>query len=388
MNQSEEITTIFVIGFPEDMLEREFQNMFVFSPGFEAATLKVSQTHETEDGTRKQTIGFAKFRSRLEALQARDILSGKKVDTERCCLLKAEMAKKNLLIKRGLLTEGAFMNSSMNLVQALTPNGAFSLGKKKFPGNSALNAAYDSLFPGGPILPSGLLASPQPPIHEFNMDYETSSLVSSSPPHDDELLEMQEDINISSMLGATASRVVGYNPSRSMTAPATFDGIDNSFSFPKFSISTSLGQHSTLFGGNTNLSPTSDFSPFNLGTGAEATISTSLPSPSPTSISSCMPPTLRVNSGDQNPPCNTLYVGNLPMNTMEEELRQLFSTQPGYKRLCFRMKPHAGPMCFVEFDDIQFASYTLHELQGHLLSNSVKGGIRLSYSKNPLGVRS
>ena len=36
----EEITTIFVVGFPEDIQEREFQNMFIFSPGFEAATLK------------------------------------------------------------------------------------------------------------------------------------------------------------------------------------------------------------------------------------------------------------------------------------------------------------------------------------------------------------
>ena len=37
----EEITTIFVVGFPDDMQEREFQNMFIFCPGFEAATLKI-----------------------------------------------------------------------------------------------------------------------------------------------------------------------------------------------------------------------------------------------------------------------------------------------------------------------------------------------------------
>lgn len=40
----EEISTVFVIGFPEDMDEREFQNMFIFCPGFEAATLKVPAT--------------------------------------------------------------------------------------------------------------------------------------------------------------------------------------------------------------------------------------------------------------------------------------------------------------------------------------------------------
>ncbi|EME84501.1 uncharacterized protein MYCFIDRAFT_182368 [Pseudocercospora fijiensis CIRAD86] len=94
-----------------------------------------------------------------------------------------------------------------------------------------------------------------------------------------------------------------------------------------------------------------------------------------------------VNPADQNPPCNTLYVGNLPIDTSEDELKSLFSKQRGYKRLCFRTKQN-GPMCFVEFEDISFATKALHELYGHPLHNSVKGGIRLSFSKNPLGVRS
>ncbi|KAB5562949.1 RNA recognition domain-containing protein [Coniochaeta sp. 2T2.1] len=92
------------------------------------------------------------------------------------------------------------------------------------------------------------------------------------------------------------------------------------------------------------------------------------------------------NPADQNPPCNTLYVGNLPANTSEEELKAMFSKQRGYKRLCFRTKQN-GPMCFVEFEDVSFATKALTELYGHPLHNSVKGGIRLSFSKNPLGVR-
>ncbi|KAL8732269.1 MAG: hypothetical protein Q9166_002841 [cf. Caloplaca sp. 2 TL-2023] len=93
-----------------------------------------------------------------------------------------------------------------------------------------------------------------------------------------------------------------------------------------------------------------------------------------------------VNPADQNPPCNTLYVGNLPIDTSEDELKAMFSKQRGYKRLCFRTKQN-GPMCFVEFEDVSFATKALTELYGHLLHNSVKGGIRLSFSKNPLGVR-
>lgn len=94
------------------------------------------------------------------------------------------------------------------------------------------------------------------------------------------------------------------------------------------------------------------------------------------------------NPSDQNPPCNTLYVGNLPADASEDELKHIFQTRTrGFKRLCFRVK-HNGPMCFVEFEDVTMATRALNDLYGAALSNSVKGGIRLSFSKNPLGVRS
>ncbi|TRX89729.1 hypothetical protein FHL15_009319 [Xylaria flabelliformis] len=94
-----------------------------------------------------------------------------------------------------------------------------------------------------------------------------------------------------------------------------------------------------------------------------------------------------VSPADQNPPCNTLYVTNLPIDTSEEELKAMFQKQRGYKRLCFRTKQN-GPMCFVEFMDIQHATHALHKCYGETLHNSTKGGIRLSFSKNPLGIRS
>lgn len=78
------------------------------------------------------------------------------------------------------------------------------------------------------------------------------------------------------------------------------------------------------------------------------------------------------NPADQNPPCNTLYVGNLPLDTNEDELKKLFSKRRGYKRLCFRTKAN-GPMCFVEFEDVNYATRALEELYGYGLSNSVKG---------------
>jgi len=130
--------------------------MFTFSPGFEAATLKIpnkeytsygargyqgyngsndpynlvtvnqggvvvdggrdgttsswpaaqgddgTNTHFQANGNRKQIIGFAKFKSREHALEARDVLQGRRVDIEKGAVLKAEMAKKNLHTKRGV----------------------------------------------------------------------------------------------------------------------------------------------------------------------------------------------------------------------------------------------------------------------------------------------
>lgn len=133
--------------------------MFTFSPGFEAATLKIPNKEYTSygargyqgyngsndpynlvtvnqggvvvdggrdgtmsswpapgddgtgghfvanggsQGTRKQIIGFAKFKSRDYALEARDVLQGRRVDIEKGAVLKAEMAKKNLHTKRGV----------------------------------------------------------------------------------------------------------------------------------------------------------------------------------------------------------------------------------------------------------------------------------------------
>ncbi|GEM06034.1 RNA binding protein [Rhodotorula toruloides] len=104
------------------------------------------------------------------------------------------------------------------------------------------------------------------------------------------------------------------------------------------------------------------------------------------------------NPADMNAPKNTLYVGGLPAvlpsltgpfsaSHLEDSLRNAFSRCPGFKRLQFRNKSN-GPIVFVEFVDTAHATRAMQELYGHTLGGLVKGGIRLSYSKNPLGVRS
>jgi hypothetical protein len=98
---------------------------------------------------RKQIIGFAKFRSRQEALDARDVLQGRRVDIEKGAVLKAEMAKKNLHTKRGVglmgvgvgapagiggmmgggnLSGGGLSNDAFAGIAALSLNGSLSGG--------------------------------------------------------------------------------------------------------------------------------------------------------------------------------------------------------------------------------------------------------------------
>ncbi|TGO67332.1 hypothetical protein BOTNAR_0044g00130 [Botryotinia narcissicola] len=94
-----------------------------------------------------------------------------------------------------------------------------------------------------------------------------------------------------------------------------------------------------------------------------------------------------INPQEQNSPCNTLSVGNLPSGTSAKELMAMFSKQKGFKRLCLTTKQN-GPTCSVEFEDVIHATNSLRVLNGTSLPNSTKGGIQLSFSKQPLGVRS
>lgn len=132
----------------------------------------------------------------------------------------------------------------------------------------------------------------------------------------------------------------------------------------------------------------------NNGTSITSNLTTGQPTISQADLSLLAKVPPPANPADQNPPCNTLYVGNLPPDATEQELRQLFSSQEGFRRLSFRNKNNNGnghgPMCFVEFEDISYATRALAELYGSQLQRTTatnKGGIRLSFSKNPLGVR-
>ncbi|KAI8338472.1 hypothetical protein BC941DRAFT_512606 [Chlamydoabsidia padenii] len=508
---TDDVTTIFVVGFPDDMTEREFQNMFMFCRGFEAASLKWHCKDQEDDnsvgsnGGKKQMIGFAKFRTRLEAMEAVDILGGKKVDQDKGTVLKAEMAKKNLHVKRGSVapTSNILLPSSLLQQQqssssasssvttppltattmipgetsksttadtttttttmesqdstvdhpttlsspasstptslggknSMVGEGTMSLLSRKlgrYPTNTSTSStgSYDAFSP----LPSDLLSpadyKTDPFLNEpFTCSSPTTSIFSDSlfgNLRSGSLDGRQQDIDLMSPprhFGSLSGggNMMGFNQGQqnnttntsflmgpsSLAKSSNLSGLQQqqTYHYPPLQqqglppFPHHPYQTSSPFNNNMNeddaynyLSKSTPVSNDRLfGTsplfedmmtsrmGSLTMQATDLRSPS---ISSHRPS----NPADQNPPCNTLYVGNLPPNSSEDELRQLFTQCRGYKRMCFRNKPQ-GPMCFVEFDDVMLATNALNEHQGHCLTTSVKGGIRLSYSKNPLFIK-
>uniref|UniRef100_A0A061RX97 Cell wall integrity protein scw1 n=1 Tax=Tetraselmis sp. GSL018 TaxID=582737 RepID=A0A061RX97_9CHLO len=92
----------------------------------------------------------------------------------------------------------------------------------------------------------------------------------------------------------------------------------------------------------------------------------------------------QVTNTKDNPPCNTLFIGNLGDHVSEAELRALFSHQPGFNQLKM-VRNSRNTTCFVEFVDVASAMMVHQTQQGAILQSSDRGGIRIQYSKNPFG---
>ncbi|MQL96517.1 hypothetical protein Taro_029191 [Colocasia esculenta] len=85
-----------------------------------------------------------------------------------------------------------------------------------------------------------------------------------------------------------------------------------------------------------------------------------------------------VENMKDNPPCNTLFIGNLGENIIEEELRHIFSAQPGYKQMKI-LRQERNTVCFIEFEDVNTATAVHQALQGAVIPSSGRGGMRIQY---------
>lgn len=376
------------------------------------------------------------------------MLNGRKVDSEKGNLLKAEMAKKNLHTKRGgALNEQQLQQqqqvqqqqaqqqqAQQQVLQQQQQQQQLNNGRLPTPINNSTStsnnnsSAYEAFYSVPHSLPNEFM-SPNGSINNNYSDFYSDLMLVGSPPAPDSAfisrsqsvdarsMDLFVQPSISSRFPITTSNSTGrFNPMNITSNSSSFhDGLDylskstpttdrtfqtmNSFLFQQNinsnnSISNNNNTNNKI--ASNHISPTSS-------TGLSRVMeeffhhqqpSTTSTTPTASSSPGILSPTTSYrslggmlvgssNPADQNPPCNTLYVGNLPPNTNEEELKSMFCKCPGYKRLSFRNKSN-GPMCFVEFEDAIYAAQALQDLHGNPLSNSVKGGIRLSFSKNPL----
>eukprot|EP01097_Dermamoeba_algensis_P002767 TRINITY_DN2095_c0_g1_i1.p1 TRINITY_DN2095_c0_g1~~TRINITY_DN2095_c0_g1_i1.p1 ORF type:complete len:181 (-),score=40.52 TRINITY_DN2095_c0_g1_i1:200-742(-) len=101
-------------------------------------------------------------------------------------------------------------------------------------------------------------------------------------------------------------------------------------------------------------------------------------------MSAALPPPTR----GKNPPCTTLYIGNIPMSTTEDELRDILIRFAGFIKVKITPKEGANSLnAFAEFQDISFSSAALASLQGHQMEkpeSEVRGGLRVEYARNKM----
>ncbi|XP_058113837.1 uncharacterized protein LOC131256814 [Magnolia sinica] len=259
----EEVRTIFISGLPADVKERELQNLLRWLPGYEASQVNFKG---------EQPMGFALFSTAHLALTAKAAIQDMVFDAESKSVLHAEMAKKNLFVKRGVVADST----------------SFDQSKRLRTGGDYTHAGYPSPAPFHPA----------------------------------------------------ATHVWG--PQGYVAPPAAYDPYGG-YSVPQVA----------------------------------------LPAPAPLPAPCIYAP---VQKTKDNPPCNTLFIGNLGENVIEEEVRELFDVQPGYKQLKI-LRQERNTVCFIEFEDVNSAMTVHHSLQGAVIPSSGRGGIRIQFSKNPFGRR-
>ncbi|KAI9894724.1 MAG: cell cycle RNA binding protein whi3 [Vezdaea aestivalis] len=392
------LPAILIRRLPERMTDRELRSMFLMAKNY------VDSDFVKND--RAEDKGFAtavtRFRSSSAAQEVKAMLDGKPNSAEEANMIVdflpsagtgAYLSRRNTFdagISRGQSSSTSSSSSSNgpNASQPQRYNGAFMPMDNTSPQNHATGLVEYGNSPGSGDFPMPEnsshfqnLFSPQSPIgNQLNDNSRPSgkSVINSDSVNDDETGELLRD----PVAFAENGHSTGPNGvNRRMTNPPLPIARFNNLTLATGNATPSTHSYPSPNRGGPVQTPGPAMSPMHMGAiGPNSSYQLS----SQYHQRPNYPP---VNPADQNPPCNTLYVGNLPIDTSEDELKAMFSKQRGYKRLCFRTKQQ-GPMCFVEFEDVSFATKALNELYGFPLHNSVKGGIRLSFSKNPLGVRS
>ncbi|KAI4243796.1 MAG: hypothetical protein LQ352_006966 [Teloschistes flavicans] len=389
-SDADSVSAILMRRLPKNTSSEALRTMFLFAKDFVGAEFVPTEVHEDKG----YLSAIVRFRSANAAQEARALLDGKQNTANETPMI-VEVLRLSPLGGLGPRRNTSDMTSSRAATDSTSSTGSATQAPRQ---SSRFNSTFQSLDRISPSASSGQVSSGEFPAPEmvspFHPFYSPPPMKIGQHMGDRHRISGKaiiDEAGIDDEPGDLLKDTVAYGqhdfpgPLGRLPRRATSSQIPTS-RFSGLSLSTTKTTSPPMQGlvsprSNGPLqSPTAAMSPTSLG---HMGVNGGYQVTNQHYQRHNYPP---VNPADQNPPCNTLYVGNLPIDTSEDELKAMFSKQRGYKRLCFRTKQN-GPMCFVEFEDISFATKALNELYGHLLHNSVKGGIRLSFSKNPLGVR-
>jgi hypothetical protein len=91
------------------------------------------------------------------------------------------------------------------------------------------------------------------------------------------------------------------------------------------------------------------------------------------------------STGRSNPPMDTIFIANMSPEASEEELKSFLTGFGGYKR-CKLVNQRGVVTAFAQFEDIKCAAAAIGTLQGRPQLALDSGGLRVEYSKKPMGV--
>ncbi|KAA8492210.1 RNA-binding protein with multiple splicing [Porphyridium purpureum] len=403
-NDAKLVRTLYVNGWPSDTREREVHNLFrVAFPSYEGCNMRT-----TTSRTGQELTVFALFELRSEAEHALRVLHGYVFDEETGQKLRVEWARANTRAKRG-------RRDGMN--QALDDDSMPSKRPRTDTGRSGGRERSDSGRERGgrrggdrdrDRIGSSSAPQQQAPVPQF------------AQPAMDLLQQQQQMMMMANPYGNAATAMPGWQqqshpqtqqqPGLSASAAASgfpgfsaqqlmavSDAVNATYNYATPGLGQPLGsqQYDPY---NAQLVNSAAYSAMGGGTGLSAAaygMNTSglmdTSAGGAQAISSRRGGNAPKFSGEDNPPCATLFVGNIVPSTSEGDLRPLFSQLKGFIGVRISRTARSGnesAVGFADFEDTVYSTQALMQCQGYQLPCCRdQTGIRLMYAKNRTGAK-
>ncbi|XP_055387627.1 putative uncharacterized protein DDB_G0277255 [Condylostylus longicornis] len=433
------VRTLFVSGLPMDAKPRELYLLFRAYEGYEGSLLKVT----SKNGKTASPVGFVTFHTRAGAEAAKqDLQQGVRFDPDMPQTIRLEFAKSNTKVSKpkpqpNTATTAAHPALMHPLTQHLGtpffPSGpelwhhplAYSAAAAELPGAAALQHAtlvHPALHPQVPVRSFTVMIqllllqtlTTMPPQHHHphsaihpaaaiaaaatpaSMHVSVTSPVTVTQQASAAMVQQQTGqqhflqspalaspiVNSNATIAAIAAtnntnnchNIINNNTSIMTTTATSTPNIINNNHTNNNNIMHKLN-HNNFNNTNSNNNH-NNHNNINLLNGGNAGNLNG-------NIISFPRNTATLAAAAANASCSTLYVANLGQFVSEHELKEIFSSMPGFCRLRMHTK-RGSPIALVDYKDPISAGAAMNNMQGKFLLSSDRGGIRIGYAKQKL----